>query len=155
MASSRIVSGQIQTETLPQIDISLHADRMVSALCAAFAILALTLTCVGLYGTLTTGVTQRTNEIGVRMALGARPADVIAMIMREGLTLTLAGGGLGIAAAFVLTRAAIKLLFGLTPADPLTLVTVALLMFATAAATCYLPAKRASCMDPMIALRED
>jgi len=137
------------------IDESLQQDRLISSLCGAFAILALALTCVGLYGTLSASVAQRTNEIGVRMALGARAADVVAMILREGMALVLAGGAIGVAGALVLTRAVSALLYGITATDPATFAGVVLLLTATALATCYAPARRASRMDPMAALRDE
>jgi len=89
------------------------------------------------------------------MALGARPADIIVMIVREGLLLTLAGGALGLAGAFAVTRAGASLLFGIRPADPVTFLSVGILVLVTALATCYVPARRAAGLDPTVALREE
>jgi ABC-type antimicrobial peptide transport system permease subunit len=124
-------------------------------LVGVFAIAALLLAVAGIYGVTAYGVAQRTREIGVRIALGARTTDVLGMILGQGLRTMLAGVGLGIAGALALTRAIQSLLFGVTATDPPTFAGVTLLLAAVAALACYIPARRATRVDPMIALREE
>jgi len=130
------------------------APRRVSLLLlATFAVTALLLAGVGIYGVLAYSVTRRTHEIGIRMALGARRADVLVMVLRQGLRLVLAGAALGVAAAFGLTRLMSSLLFGVSPTDPATLGAVCVVLVGVALLACLVPARRASGVDPMIALR--
>jgi len=124
-------------------------------LLGAFAALALLLSSIGIYGVLSYSVTQRTREIGLRMALGATGGDVMRMIVSHGLGLTMTGLAAGAAGAFLLTKVMAKLLYGIAPADPGTYAGVALLLTAVAAMACYLPARRASRVDPMVALRDE
>jgi ABC-type antimicrobial peptide transport system permease subunit len=134
---------------------SMSDRRYPMTLLAGFAALAVILASVGIYGVLSYIVGQRTREIGVRMALGARGGDVLRMVLGNGLRLTLLGvvlGGLGAALA---GRALGKLLYGITPTDPVTFAAVSLLLTAIAAIACYLPARRATRVDPMIALRAE
>lgn len=137
------------------IDESFHDDRLIAALCSIFSLLALVLTCVGLYGTLSFSVVRRTNEIGVRMALGARPGNIFGLVIGQGLRLVIVGsviGGVGaLASASLLT----KLLFGVKSADPVTFVGVSVVLMAAAILACYLPARRAMRVDPMVALRDE
>ena len=132
---------------------TISAKRFIMALLGAFAAIALLLASVGIYGVLSYLVGQRTQEIGVRMALGAQRFDVLRMILGDGARMTLFGIALGIVAAFGLTRLMSKIIFGIRPTDPLTFAAVVLLLCCVALLACYLPAHRAMKVDPMIALR--
>jgi predicted permease len=127
--------------------------RFMMLLLSAFGGLALVLATVGLYGVISFAVSQRTREIGVRMALGARPDDVLRLILTEGLKLVLAGVVLGVAAALALTRLLQGMVYGVSMRDPLIFVLVNLLLGAVSLAACYIPAKRATRVDPLAALR--
>src|SRR5208337_4358619 len=124
-----------------------------SLLLSAFALLALLLTAVGIYGVMAYTVTQRTHEIGIRLALGAHPGEILGLVLRQGAQLTLAGVALGVAGALVLTRFLASLLFGIQSRDPLTFVVVATALAAVALLASYIPARRATKIDPMVALR--
>ena len=132
---------------------SLAQERFVAQLAGFFSLFALLLACVGLYGIMSYAVTRRTNEIGIRMALGARSADVVGLVMKETMVLVAVGMAIGLGAAFAATRLIASLLYGLTPNDPVTMTGAAVLMMAVAALAGYLPARKASCVDPMTALR--
>jgi macrolide transport system ATP-binding/permease protein len=136
-----------------RVDESLHPDRLIAVLCGIFSMLALALTCVGLYGTLAFDVAQRTSEIGIRMALGARPRDIFQLVVGQGMRLTLSGLVLGILAALSTGSLLASLLFEVRPADPLTFLGVSLVLFAAAVLACYVPARRAMRVAPMVALR--
>jgi len=124
-----------------------------SLLLTSFALLALLLTAVGIYGVMAYTVTQRTHEIGIRLALGAHPRQILRLIMRHGAQLTVVGVALGIAGALVLTRFLANLLFGIQSRDPFTFVVVATLLAVVALLASYIPARRAAKVDPMVALR--
>jgi predicted permease len=133
---------------------SLGRRRVAMWLLVAFATLALTLSAIGVYGMLAYDVGQRRQEIGIRMALGADRSRVLHMVLASGMTLTLAGIGLGVVIAAVMARAAAGLLFGVSPYDPITYVAFAAVLVATAIAAAYGPARRATQVDPMTALRD-
>jgi putative ABC transport system permease protein len=120
---------------------------------AAFALLAVVLGAVGIYGIVSYSVTQRTHEIGIRMALGARAGNVLSLILKNGITLVLTGIVIGIAGALALTRFLTTLLFGVTPTDSVTFVVVAVMFFAIAMIASLIPALRATRVDPLVALR--
>jgi len=132
---------------------SVAAPRFSTTLLAIFAAVALVLTVVGLYGVMSYSVAQRTNEIGIRLALGAQSRDVLLMIVKQGGTLILLGLAIGLVGAYLATRAIASLLFGVTAKDPFTFGTVAVLLAIVALLACYVPALRATKVDPMDALR--
>jgi len=148
-----IVSGNESEEEVVARSISSH--RFSALLLGVFAALALVLASVGIYGVLAYLVGQRTQEIGVRMALGAKRLDVLRLVLTDGARLTVVGVGIGVAVAFGLTRLMSGMLFGVKPTDPLTFASVALLLTAIALLACCLPARRAMSVDPMVALRHE
>ena len=132
---------------------SLSRSRFTMLVLGVFAALALVLACVGIYGVIAYSVTQRTQEFGIRMALGANRRDVLRLVLGQGTRLTLLGIGLGIVAALIITRLMATLLYGISATDPLTFTAVALLLALVALAACYIPARRATRVDPIVALR--
>ena len=136
-----------------RINRSLKDRRFNMVLLAVFASCALTLAAIGIYGIVAYSVTRRTHEIGVRVALGAQRIDILRMVFRQGMTMTLIGTGAGLAAALAGTRVMSSLLFGVSAADPVTFVVIPILLLAVAAWACYMPARRATRVDPIVALR--
>jgi putative ABC transport system permease protein len=127
--------------------------RFQTSLLTAFSVVALLMAAIGIYGVIQYSIAMRTQEIGLRMAIGARPGDIFRMVIGEGLALSLAGLALGLVGAWWLGRAGSSLLFGVTATDPSTFMAVSLLLTAVAGAACYLPARRAMRVDPIVALR--
>src|SRR5262249_49541895 len=134
---------------------ALSRPRFNLLLVGGFAALGLLLAAVGIYGVVSFLVTERTREIGIRVALGAGGADVLRLGLREGMTPVAAGAGAGIVASLVATRAVRTLLFGVTPLDPVSLAAAPALLAAVALVACYLPARRATAVDPLVALRDE
>ena len=136
-----------------QVSNSMLNDRLVTGLSVSLALLAALLAALGLYGVLAYVVARRTREIGIRIALGGERADILGLVVGQGVRLTLGGGAIGLVAALVATRWVASLLYGVTPHDPLTFVGVVALLAIVSGAACYIPARRAMRVDPMIALR--
>jgi putative ABC transport system permease protein len=132
---------------------SVSSSRFNTILLAGFAALALAMACVGIFGVVSYSVAQRTREIGVRRALGAGGASVMRLVLTQGLTLSVIGVGVGLAGAFAVTRILSSLLFGITPFDAVTFITVAMILTAVALLASLIPARRAARVDPMVALR--
>lgn len=153
------MDSQIPISSIQSMDdllsVSVAQQRFNMLLLGSFAVLAVALAGVGIYGMVAYRVNQRTHEIGVYMALGAQHRDVLRLVMEDGLKLGLLGIGLGLAGAIALTRVMVSLLFEVNPTDPLTLIGVALLLAAIATLACYIPARRALSIHPMTALRRE
>ena len=152
---SNLPLTNIRTQ-IEQADKTLAMERMMAKLFALFGLIAQTLAAIGLYGVMAYGVAQRTQEIGIRMALGANRSNVLAMILRQGMTLTLIGVGVGLAAAYVLMKyleSLTSLLFGVEARDPWTFSAIGVLLTVVALIACLVPARRATKVDPLVALR--
>jgi predicted permease len=149
-ATLPVLNPQTMTDV---IDASLWAPRMGAMLLGLFGVLALTLATVGIYGVMSYSVTRRTREIGIRMALGAKGGDVLGMVLGEGMVLTCTGMVLGIGAAVAVTRLVAKLLFGVSPTDLPTFAGISLLLGVVALVANYLPARRATAVDPLVTLK--
>ena len=135
------------------LDQSLATERLSMVPLAVLASLALILAAVGIYGVMSYTVTQRTHEIGIRMAIGAQRRDVFRMVIGRGMVLVLIGVALGLIGAFSLTRLMRTMLFGVAPTDPVTFVSIAVLLTGVALVACYVPGRRATKVDPLVALR--
>jgi ABC-type antimicrobial peptide transport system permease subunit len=145
------LTGVFTMSTL--FDQSLWAPRMGATLLGVFGTLALVLAAVGVYGVMAYSVTQRTREIGVRLALGATTGDVRRQVLTQGLTLTAVGVVVGVGAGVLLARLIVGLMYDVSPYDPITLTVIPSILIAVAALAIYIPARRASRVDPVIALR--
>jgi predicted permease len=141
------------TTQAEQVEGRLAQERLFARACVLFGGLALALASIGLFGLMSYSVARRTNEIGIRMALGAQRIDVVSLVMKESMTMVVAGVGIGLLAAVAAGRLVTTLLFGLAPSDPVTIVIATIIMVAVSAIAGYLPARRAAHVDPMIALR--
>jgi putative ABC transport system permease protein len=158
------VKNQIQTidkdlplgesKTMQQVlSDSTSGRRFNLILLTAFATVALILALVGIYGVMSYAVTQRTHEIGIRVAMGARGRDVFRLVEGEGMILALIGIAIGLVGAFALTRLMTSMLFAVEPTDPATFITIAALLTAVTLLACYIPGRRATKVDPLVALR--
>ena len=136
-----------------QVDRAMYRERLEAWLSGAFALLALVVACIGLYGLLSFEVTRRTHEVGVRMALGASPRQVFGLVLSRGVRVVALGAVIGIVAALGLTRYLQSLLYGVRPIDPLAYAAVTVLLLVVTMGACYVPARRATKVDPMVALR--
>jgi len=136
-----------------RIGATLVIDRMVAVLLGIFGGIALLLAVVGIYSVMSFVVTQRVREIGIRLALGSQTADVVRLVIGQGMKLVVIGVAFGLAISFALTRLVASLLFEVSATDPVTFAAIASLLMAVAALACYLPARRAAKVDPMVALR--
>lgn len=134
---------------------ALSNTTLLSSLLAGFSIIALVLSAIGLFGVMSFSVVQRVREIGIRIALGAHARDVVKMVTRDGLAVTVIGVVIGLFAAFVLTRLLASVLFEVDPMEPVTYAGVAVFLIAVSLAAAYLPARRATRVDPAVVLREE
>jgi ABC-type antimicrobial peptide transport system permease subunit len=137
------------------VDRSLQRERFVAQLGSFFGLFALLLAAMGLYGVMSYAISQRTREIGIRLALGAQRAQISWLVLRETMLLVAVGGVIGLGGAIVFTRFVASLLFGLQPTDPVTITCAALVMLTVASLAVWLPARRATRIEPMAALREE
>jgi ABC-type antimicrobial peptide transport system permease subunit len=138
-----------------QIDAMLFQERLIARLASLFGLAALLLAAIGLYGLLAHEVTRGTREIGIRVALGAPTGQVLRRVVRHGVALAAVGIAIGTAASLAVTRLLGAMLYGVKPGDPVTLIAVTLLLMLVALAACYIPARRATRVDPLVALRHE
>ncbi len=162
IASAVRTEAGVLDKTLPVFNIKamqqvigerLSPKRLATVMIGFFGLLALVLASVGIYAVMSYAVTQRTHEIGIRMALGARPQDIFKLVVGQGIMLTTIGLLIGLAGAFAMTRAMSRILYGVTATDPITFIGISLLLTSIALLACYIPARRATKVDPMVALR--
>ena len=153
-ADNRLAVLDIDTES-SQIDSRLFVERRIAQLSSFFGLLALVLASAGVYGLLAYEVARRTREIGIRMAIGAQRGDVVGMVLRQGMLVTMAGVIIGAGASFATNQLLSTILYRVKPGDPITLASVTALLVLVALAACYLPARRATRVDPLVALREE
>jgi ABC-type antimicrobial peptide transport system permease subunit len=153
-ADARVPISNLTTQAR-QIDQTIGQERTFATLCSCFAVLAVLIACVGLYGLMAYNVARRTNEIGIRIALGARRPRVIWMILREALAMALVGLGIGLPAALAASRFLQSFLFQMKPTDPLSLTLAASTLLAAALLAGYMPARRAAKVDPWRSLRDE
>jgi macrolide transport system ATP-binding/permease protein len=151
---SRVPLSRVRTQAA-EIDQTINQEIVFAGLCTGFAILALVIACVGLYGTVSYNVARRTSEIGIRMALGAQRSRVVWMILLQVLLLAAAGLAIGLPAAFGASKLIASFLFDMKPNDPLALAAAVAILFLAATLAGYAPARRASRIDPMAALRHE
>jgi putative ABC transport system permease protein len=153
----RVLDNQLLVESVTKYEDRLQRStarqRLYMRLLTAFAVIGLVLAAAGIYGLVSYSVARRTHEIGIRMALGAQRINVLKLVIRKGLSLIVVGLAIGVAGAFALTRVLGKLLYGVTPTDSMTFILVSLLLIAVGLLACYIPARRATKIDPMAALR--
>jgi predicted permease len=147
-----IVDIRTQTERIEQM---LFQERLIARLASLFGLLALLLACIGLYGLLAFEVTRGTREIGIRMALGAQSRQVLRSVVRHGIALAITGAAIGIAVSLAVTRFLSSMLYEVKPGDPLTLIGVLVLLLVVALVACYIPARRATRVNPLVALRHE
>jgi putative ABC transport system permease protein len=148
----KLPTSEFQT-LVELVDQAASPKRLVTLLLGGFALLALILAALGIYGVISYAVTQRTHEMGIRLALGARSTDVLKLVIGQGMLPVVLGLSIGLSAAVALTRLMASLLFGISTTDPATFASIAFLLAAVALLACYIPARRASKVDPVIALR--
>src|SRR6202453_3180291 len=151
---SNLPLSDVRTQT-QQIEQILSQERLLSRLSSFFAVLAMALACIGLYGLLSYEVARRTRELGIRMALGAQRRDLMRLVVRRGLLLALAGAVIGIGTAIAVTRLMATMLYSVRPYDPATFGGVCILLVLVALAACSIPARRAMRINPMVALRDE
>lgn len=149
---SNLLVTNMKTQ-MEQIDQNIYQQRLVANLASLFALLALVVACVGIYGLLSYQVSRRTHEIGIRLALGAKRGEVLRLVIRQGALLAILGALIGVAAAFGVTRYLQSFLFGVKPSDPMTIAAVVFGLIAVALFASYIPAYRAMNVDPIVALR--
>jgi ABC-type antimicrobial peptide transport system permease subunit len=153
-ADARVPATSLKTQTA-QINDTISQEIAFAKLCACFGVLALVIACVGLYGTMSYSVARRTNEIGIRMALGAQRGGVIWMVLRQVLVLAFVGLAIGLPIALAASKLVESFLFGMTPDDPLALAAAITVLISASIIAGYAPARRASKIDPMVALRHE
>jgi ABC-type antimicrobial peptide transport system permease subunit len=147
-----VVNAKTQEQHIDQL---LLQERLVARLSSLFGLAALLLASIGLYGLLSHEVTRGTREIGIRVALGAPTGQVLRRVVRHGVALAAVGIGIGLAASLAVTRLLGAMLYDVKPGDPVTLIAVTLLLMLVALAACYIPARRATRVDPLVALRHE